>query len=386
MNRSPVLEVAALTFEYPGKRALSDLSFALPHGAVLALVGPNGAGKTTLMRSIAGLDEPMSGSITLDGVDVIAEPREAYRKLGYLSDFFGLYGALTVRQSLLHAAGMHGLDAAQQTAAVALTAQRLDLTPRLDARTDTLSRGWRQRVAIGQAMVHAPQVLLLDEPAAGLDPEARIGLAGLFRQLRAEGMTLIVSSHILAELDEYSSHMLAIKDGRAVEFRALEATVETGVTLRVVLAQAPADQVALRGLLAAHGVTGLHPAALVAAEAVTQPVHSSPANPAAPADSASPANPANPAHPAHPATWSVQGSFKGSAADQAMLLKSLVGADLGVMEFSIVRENLHESYLRSMRGDGSAGVPAAALAAVSAAASGTESAAVSPSAPAGVLP
>ena len=351
MNSSPVLEVSALNFEYPGKRALTDVSFALPHGAVLALVGPNGAGKTTLMRSIAGLDEPMSGSITLDGVDVIAEPREAYRKLGYLSDFFGLYGALTVRQSLLHAAGMHALDAAQQTAAVALTAQRLELTSRLDARTDTLSRGWRQRVAIGQAMVHAPQVLLLDEPAAGLDPEARIGLSSLFRQLRAEGMTLIVSSHILAELDQYSSHMLAIKDGRVVEFRALEATLETGVTLRVVLAQAPADEVALRALLAAHGVSGLHHAAAVTADAAAaQVIEDSPGNPAT------------------RAAWSVQGGFKGSAVDQAMLLKALVGADLQVMEFSIVRENLHESYLRSMRDDVPAGVPAGVPAAVSAAA------------------
>ena len=361
MNSSPVLEVSALNFEYPGKRALTDVSFALPHGAVLALVGPNGAGKTTLMRSIAGLDEPMSGSITLDGVDVIAEPREAYRKLGYLSDFFGLYGALTVRQSLLHAAGMHALDAAQQTAAVALTAQRLELTSRLDARTDTLSRGWRQRVAIGQAMVHAPQVLLLDEPAAGLDPEARIGLAALFRQLRAEGMTLIVSSHILAELDQYSSHMLAIKEGRALEFRALEATLETGVTLRVVLARAPADEAALRGLLAAHGVSGLHHQALAGTAANGEGVNRLALNGAVPdgvtsigvtsidAAQASTAAPSNPA-------WSVQGSFKGSAADQAVLLKSLVGADLGVMEFSIVRENLHESYLRSMRGGVSAAV------------------------------
>ncbi len=348
MNNSPVLEVSALTFEYPGKRALTDVSFTLPHGAVLALVGPNGAGKTTLMRSIAGLDDPMSGSIMLDGVDVVNEPREAYRKLGYLSDFFGLYGALTVRQSLLHAAGMRALTQAEQDKAVALTAQRLDLTSRLDARTDTLSRGWRQRVAIGQAMVHAPQVLLLDEPAAGLDPEARIGLSTLFRQLRAEGMTLIVSSHILAELDEYSSHMLAIKDGRAVEFRTLDATAETGVTLRIVLASFPGEgsaqedlllganddditlsPVAVSGavsneartfsaLLTAHGMSGVHPA------------------------------------PVGDAGWAVQGSFKGTAEDQAMLLKALVQADLGVMEFSVVRENLHESYLRSMRSESQA--------------------------------
>ena len=317
---TPVLEVSALTFEYPGKRALTDVNFTLEHGAVLALVGPNGAGKTTLMRSIAGLDDPLSGSIMLDGVDVIAEPREAYRKLGYLSDFFGLYSALTVRQSLLHAAGMRALDEAAQRDAVARTAERLGLTSRLDARTDTLSRGWRQRVAIGQAMVHSPQVLLLDEPAAGLDPEARIGLSALFRQLRAEGMTLIVSSHILAELDEYSSHMLAIKDGRAVEFRQIEATVESGVTLRIVLAQAPADANAVLALLAGHGMTDAHTPGVAAA--------------------------LNPG-------WSVQGQLRGAANAQANLLKSLVEAGFPVIEFSVVRENLHDSYLRSMQ-DGNA--------------------------------
>ncbi len=322
---APVLEVSALTFEYPGKRALTDVNFTLEHGAVLALVGPNGAGKTTLMRSIAGLDDPMSGSITLDGVDVIAEPREAYRKLGYLSDFFGLYSALTVRQSLLHAAGMRALDEAMQRDAVARTAERLGLTSRLDARTDTLSRGWRQRVAIGQAMVHSPQVLLLDEPAAGLDPEARIGLSALFRQLRAEGMTLIVSSHILAELDEYSSHMLAIKDGRAVEFRRIEATAETGVVLRITLAQAPADANPVLSVLAANDVTDGH--VLNTAAALK-------------------------------AGWSVQGRLRGAANAQANLLKALVEAGFPVIEFAVVRENLHDSYLRSMQ-DGNA--PGAAL-------------------------
>ena len=349
MNASPVLEVSALTFEYPGKRALTDVSFTLPHGAVLALVGPNGAGKTTLMRSIAGLDDPMSGAIMLDGVDVVNEPREAYRKLGYLSDFFGLYGALTVRQSLMHAAGMRALTQIEQNQAVALTAQRLDLTSRLDARTDTLSRGWRQRVAIGQAMVHSPQVLLLDEPAAGLDPEARIGLSALFRQLRAEGMTLIVSSHILAELDEYSSHMLAIKDGRAVEFRRIGATVETGVTLRIVLAETPANVHAVLALCVERGIGDVQalPAAAVAIS--TAAVVTAAATTAAATAATAPAMATAATSAAGNTGWSAQGTFHGDAAAQADLLKSLVGAGFPVVEFSVVRENLHDSYLRSMQ-------------------------------------
>ena len=351
---TPVLAVSALTFEYPGKRALTDVNFTLEHGAVLALVGPNGAGKTTLMRSIAGLDDPMSGSIMLDGVDVIAEPREAYRKLGYLSDFFGLYSALTVRQSLLHAAGMRALDEAAQRDAVARTAERLGLTSRLDARTDTLSRGWRQRVAIGQAMVHSPQVLLLDEPAAGLDPEARIGLSALFRQLRAEGMTLIVSSHILAELDEYSSHMLAIKDGRAVEFRRIGATVETGVTLRIVLAETPANVHAVLALCVERGISDVQalPAAAVAISTAAVTTTAAAPKGAAPMGAAGNTG------------WSAQGSFHGDVAAQANLLKSLVEAGFSVVEFSVVRENLHDSYLRSMQpvSTPGGGVPSATLA------------------------
>ena len=168
-------------------------------------------------------------------------------------------------------------------------------------------------------------------PAAGLDPEARIGLSALFRQLRAEGMTLIVSSHILAELDEYSSHMLAIKDGRAVEFRQIEATVETGVTLRIVLAQAPENADVLLALLAANGISGAHTV------------------------------------PAAVSGWSVQGGFRGAADAQVNLLKALVGAGFPVIEFSVVRENLHDSYLRSMQNGAPASVAATALAVASSA-------------------
>ncbi|NJD05295.1 MAG: ABC transporter ATP-binding protein, partial [Methylococcaceae bacterium] len=213
-NGLPAIHVEHLVFEYPNVRALDDVCFAIPTGSITALVGPNGAGKTTLLRCIAALDQPLSGRIQVGDIDVLAEPRLCHRRIGYLSDSFGLYESLTVRQCLSYAAEANGLDHAVVSEAVERTAQRLNLRERLEQKAGELSRGLRQRVAIGQAIIHGPSLVLLDEPAAGLDPEARHHLSQLFRALQADGMTLLVSSHILAELAEYSTGMLVLKDGR----------------------------------------------------------------------------------------------------------------------------------------------------------------------------
>jgi len=215
-----MIDIADLRFDYPGVRALDRVSCHLEAGSITALVGPNGAGKTTLMRCLCGLERPLAGSITVDGIDVVDEPRRSHERLGYLSDFFGLYDELSVARCLEHAAMTHGLGGPHQ-ARIAATAERLGLGERLAQRTGALSRGLRQRVAIAQSIIHAPRVLVLDEPAAGLDPEARHALAGLFRTLRADGMTLLVSSHILSELEQYATHMLVLERGRLVEHRAL---------------------------------------------------------------------------------------------------------------------------------------------------------------------
>src|SRR6201991_1509648 len=145
----PIARIAGLRFEYPGVRALHDVSVELAAGTVTALVGPNGAGKSTLMRCLAGLETPALGQIEVDGVDVIEEPREAHRKLGYLSDFFGVYESLSVRQCLVHAAAIHGVAEATLDGEARRTAGQLGLADRLEARAGTLSRGLRQRLAIG---------------------------------------------------------------------------------------------------------------------------------------------------------------------------------------------------------------------------------------------
>jgi ABC-2 type transport system ATP-binding protein len=212
-----LITVENLIFEYTGFRALNNVSFAIPAGSITALVGPNGAGKTTLLRCLSALEQPLNGSITIDGIDVLEQPRLCHRKIGYLSDFFGLYDKLTVKQCLHFIARAQGIEPAACAKAIELVSKRLNIQDRLENTPAQLSRGLRQRVAIAQAIIHQPKVVLLDEPASGLDPEARHSLAELFLELKQQGMTLLVSSHILAELEAYSSDMLIIREGKIVE-------------------------------------------------------------------------------------------------------------------------------------------------------------------------
>jgi len=230
------LSVRRLSFDYETQRAVDDVSFALAHGTVTALVGPNGAGKTTLLRCLAGLEEPVAGGILIDGVDVLGNPRAAHRKIGFLQDFFGVYDALSVERNLLYAAASQGIEPTAIEPAVARAAQAVALQDRLKQRAGELSRGLRQRLAIARALIHQPALLLLDEPAAGLDPESRIGLAALIRTLAATGMTLIVSSHILSELEQYSTHMLAMRDGRTTGPHAIGGHKEGRRRLKIVIA------------------------------------------------------------------------------------------------------------------------------------------------------
>ena len=301
---SAVVEVSGVLFEYPGVRALDDVSVRIGRGSVTALVGPNGAGKTTLLRCIAGLERPMLGSITVVGIDVLEAPRESHRKMGYLSDFYGLYETLSVRQNLYYAAAAQGVAESDIGALVTRTAGRLGLADKLDVKSGALSRGQRQRVAIGQALVHQPELLILDEPASGLDPEARHDLAQLFLLLQREGMTLIVSSHILAELDEYSSHMLVMQQGRIIENKALSAAAARAAQVRVVF-----DQLieGLAGRLAAIG--GLEILECGANDALI-----------------------------------AVGAGTGSA-----VLRKLVEAGLPVASFAPERDNLAASYLRTVQ-------------------------------------
>ena len=209
-----MISIQNLSFEYANFVALHNISVEIPKGSITALVGPNGAGKTTLMRCMAALARPSAGRVFIDAIDVAADPHACHRICGFLADNFGLYESLTVRQSLQYIVSAHGIDDAERADVLI---ERLDLVDKTNELIKNLSRGMRQRVGIAQAIVHSPQYLILDEPASGLDPEARIALSQLFKQLNAEGITLLVSSHILAELDQYANNLLILKDGAIVQ-------------------------------------------------------------------------------------------------------------------------------------------------------------------------
>lgn len=227
MIKSPLVTVDGLIFDYTNTRALRSVSFAVQPGSITALVGPNGAGKTTLMRCIAALEIPVAGAITLDGIDIAEYPREAHARIGFLQDFFGLYEDLTIRQCLTYHAAARSVPKSEQVVRIDEIASLLNIDLLLDKKTGALSRGQRQRVAIAQAIIHKPQLVLLDEPAAGLDPEARVGLSRLIVGLRDQGMTLIVSSHILAELEDYSTDLMILRDGRVLDYRPIQLYTDT---------------------------------------------------------------------------------------------------------------------------------------------------------------
>jgi ABC-2 type transport system ATP-binding protein len=246
-----MIEVRDLVYEYPNKRALDGVSLSVAPQTITALVGPNGAGKTTLLRCLAALEPPYSGTVLIDGLDTREAPRQIHARLGYLPDFYGLYDELTVRRVLTYAAWSHGLAPALASGAVEKAADRVGLVDRLETKAGELSRGLRQRLAIGQAIVHEPKVVLLDEPAAGLDPQARRDLSALLLQLRDAGMTLVVSSHILAELEDYCSVMIIVDDGRVVGGKPIKVRDDERPRYFLELATARSD---LSGFLGAAGI------------------------------------------------------------------------------------------------------------------------------------
>jgi ABC-2 type transport system ATP-binding protein len=217
-----MIDVHDLIYEYPATRALKGVSLHVAPQTITALVGPNGAGKTTLLRCLAALEDPYSGTVTVGGHDTRTAPRAIHALLGYLPDFYGLYDALSVRRGLTYTARSRGIAPALTASAVEKAAGRVGLLDRLDTKAGELSRGLRQRLAIAQAIVHEPKVLLLDEPAAGLDPQARRDLSSLLVSLKDAGMTLVVSSHILAELEDYCSEMIIIEDGLIIGGQAIK--------------------------------------------------------------------------------------------------------------------------------------------------------------------
>jgi ABC-2 type transport system ATP-binding protein len=209
-----MLHLEGLVRHFDGVRAVDDVSFSVDRGKVLGFIGPNGAGKTTTMRILATLDTPQRGDARIGGYSVVDDPEQVRRITGFMPDYAGVYTNTTVTEYLDFFARAHDLRGDARRQAVENIIEFMGIGDLRDRHVESLSKGLKQRVALGRAIIHDPQVLILDEPAANLDPRARIEFRTLIRELAADGKTILLSSHILTELSEMCDIVTVIEKGR----------------------------------------------------------------------------------------------------------------------------------------------------------------------------
>ncbi|HLI57382.1 MAG TPA: ABC transporter ATP-binding protein [Actinomycetota bacterium] len=319
---TPAVAVQALAKRYGDFRALSGLSFEVPRGEIFGFVGPNGAGKTTTLRILATLLDPTSGRAFIDGVDVGRDPYAVRDRMGYMPDFFGVYERLTAGEYLAFYARCYDIPSSRVGRVVADLLELIRLPDRRDTPVDALSRGMKQRLCLARALVHDPAVLLLDEPASGLDPLARVELRELLKELREMGKTILISSHILPELTELCTSFGIILGGRMLASGPLESlrSVASGRRVRVRVGGdvEKASELAA-GIAGVRGVTT--------------------------------------------SGDTIEIGHEGGEEEGGALLRALIEAGIGVRAFTPVEEDLETAFLRVMGEDGSAGEELAANAA-----------------------
>ena len=229
-----MIQTKELTRKFQKLTAVSSVDLHVPRGTIFGFIGPNGAGKTTTLRMLATLLRPTAGTITIDGHDATVEPELICRKLGYLSDSFGLYEDLKVWEYLDYFCGAYCVPSPATKVEEVLDI--VQLTHKKDELVGRLSRGMKQRVGIARMLVYEPKLILLDEPANGLDPLARISLRELLKKLRAQGVTILVSSHILTELSDFCDTVGIMELGRLIAAGSIEEILtQTRTHLRLIL-------------------------------------------------------------------------------------------------------------------------------------------------------
>ncbi|MEU8304487.1 ABC transporter ATP-binding protein [Actinomadura sp. NPDC048955] len=225
------IEARGVVRRFGPVEALRGLDITVPYGQVTALVGANGAGKTTLLLILATLLAPDAGTVRIAGHDALARPVRAREALGWMPDTFGVYDQLTVDEYLAFFADAYGLSKQERPRRIRALLSLVHLEDRLGQPVHALSRGQKQRLGMARALVHRPRVLLLDEPASGLDPRSRIELRDLLRSLAADGVAVLVSSHILSELEEIADRVVLVDHGRTAGDHAM--TEIAGAAARV---------------------------------------------------------------------------------------------------------------------------------------------------------
>lgn len=234
----------AVSRSFGAVRAVEHMDFHAPAGKVTALIGPNGAGKTTLLLMLASLLAPDAGSISVGGLDPRRDRAEVRRRLGWMPDTLGVWESLTAREILTQMARFYRLPAQGIRKRVSEMLERVRLDDLADQPARVLSRGQQQRLSLARALIHDPSVLLLDEPASGLDPGSRVELRTMLRQLAGEGKAVVVSSHVLSELDEIADGAVFVNKGRTVRRQTIEEAAAAG--RRYAVTASDADALAAR--------------------------------------------------------------------------------------------------------------------------------------------
>ncbi|WUI00418.1 ABC transporter ATP-binding protein [Spirillospora sp. NBC_00431] len=262
-----------MTRSFGPVQALGGLDITVPYGQVTALVGPNGAGKTTLLLILATLLAPDAGTVRIAGHDARHRPAAVRDALGWMPDTFGVYDQLTVDEYLMFFADAYGLPKQERPRRVRALLNLVHLEDKLGQPVHALSRGQKQRLGMARALVHRPRVLLLDEPASGLDPRSRIELRDLLRSLAADGVAVLVSSHILSELEEIADRVVLVDNGRTVGDHAM-ADLAGAAAARVRWRLRSLDPALLATTLARvlDGRTGLDPTAALPGGAEVGPL------------------------------------------------------------------------------------------------------------------
>ena len=222
---------------YGDIHAVRGIDISIPRGEVFGFIGPNGAGKSSTIKVLATLLAPAYGQVAIDGISVPENPMEIRKRIGYMPDFFGVYEDLSVEDYLAFFAAAYQLPLKQRDTTIGDVLELTDLTHKLNAPVDGLSRGMKQRLALARVLLHDPDVLLLDEPASGLDPRARIEIRELLKALREMGKTILISSHILHELAQLCTRIGIIETGQMVAQGSLDEIYKQLNLLQVVHTQ-----------------------------------------------------------------------------------------------------------------------------------------------------
>lgn len=300
-----MISIRDLSKSFGGTIALDGLSLEVERGSVFGLIGPNGAGKTTAMSILATLLLPDGGTALVGGRDVVADTAGVRALTGYMPDFFGVYDGLKVYEYLDFFASAYYLPEAGRDRLIDRLLELVNLEDKRDSYVDHLSRGMKQRLALARSLVHDPEVLILDEPASGLDPRARSEIKEIIRQLGRLGKTVLISSHILPELAELCDRVAIMENGRVVVSGTVEEVTAAGTGSRLIIIEVLEGAGNLAGMLAGR-------------ENVSQ---------------------------AESGGQSVRVLFRGNRQDQAGLLKEIIAEGYTVTQFHEVRRNLEEAFM-----------------------------------------